>query len=755
MNLPRFLLRLALGRRLPLASGELRVGGITSPITIRRDKWGVPHIDAECDADAAFGLGFCHAQDRAAQLEVFWRVCRGRLAEWVGPAGLPADRMSRRIGFRRAAEKQIPTFPDAERRFVEAFVAGVNAGYAVGLRKKPHEFALAGGEPSKWDAADVMAVMQLQSFVLPSNWDVELARLRILKADGPDAVRDLDPVGVVPNALRSASRLNELIADLAALQRVLPRGGGSNNWVIAGSRTATGKPILASDPHLAPTTPPPWYLAHVRTPDWEILGATLAGTPAFPIGHNGSAAWGVTAGLTDNTDFFLEALPVEGVERVTEVIKVKGQPDVTEEVLVTPRGPILTPLLDDVTEALSLRAVWLDPLPLGGFLSNLRAKTFDEFRRPFAAWPALPLNVLYANADGTIGWQLVGQMPQRLGGNGTMPTPAASGGWAAEHVPFDAMPFTVNPECGYLGTANNPPAAVSPWLGVDFVDDYRSRVILDELGKRSDWDADSCRKLQLDTRSLPWAEVRDIVLSLAPSDPDAADGVKLLAEWDGNVAIDSAAAAVFELLVAEMCVRVAKAKAPNSWRAALGETGLGQKGGNLFTDRRVGHLSRLVREQPDGWFARPWGDEITDALAGVVRTLRQKHGPGPAFWGWGHLRQLRLEHPLFKDARILGKAFNLGPVPVGGDMNTVSQAGCKPTDPLDFTHNMANLRCVFDLADLTKSTFVLCGGQSGNPWSPHHADQLPLWQAGETINPPFDQTRVIRECKAVLRLVPA
>ncbi|HUR53264.1 MAG TPA: penicillin acylase family protein, partial [Gemmataceae bacterium] len=720
------------------------------------------------DADAAFGLGFCHGQDRAAQLEVLWRVGRGRLAEWVGPAGLPSDRMSRRIGFRRAAEKQFFVLPAAQTEFVAAFVAGINAGHSVGLQKKPHEFALVGGEPSPWDAADVLAVMQLQSFVLPSNWDVELARLRLLKSDGPEAVKALDPVpgerGVSTPRLNPAEhwgvdtprspRIAELAADLAALQAVLPRGGGSNNWVIAGSRTATGKPILASDPHLSPTAPPPWYLAHVRTPDWEILGANLAGTPAFPIGHNGSAAWGVTAGLTDNTDLFLETVRPDECQCVTEVIRVKGQPDVKEEVFITPRGPILTPILDDLTESLSLRAVWLDPLPLGGFVCNMRAKTFDEFRRPFAAWPALPLNVLYADAGGTIGWQLVGQVPQRLGGNGTLPTPASSPGWAAEHVPFDAMPFTVNPECGYLGTANNPPASVSPWLGADFVDDYRARVILEVLGKRTDWDADGCRLLQLDTRSIPWEEMRDTVLSLAPTDPDGRDGLKLLARWDGNVTIDSAAAAVFQLLVAEMCVRVAKAKAPHGWRAALGETGLGQTGGNLFTDRRVGHLSRLLRQQPDGWFARPWADEIADALAGVVRTLRQKHGPGPAFWGWGHLRQLRLEHPLFKDKRFLGKVFNLGPVPIAGDMNTVSQAGCRPLEPLDFTHNMANMRCVFDLADLPKSTFVLCGGQSGNPWSPHHADQFPLWQAGETINPPFDQTRVIRECKKVLRLMP-
>src|SRR5262245_4683088 len=283
MSLTRFALRLVLGRRLPLTSGELRVRGPLAPITIRRDKFGVPHAEAESEPDALFALGFCQGQDRAAQLEFLWRIARGRLAEWVGVAGLPADRMSRRIGFRRSAEKQLPVLEEGPRSQLVAFAAGITAGHTVGLPKKPHEFALLGGEPSAWDAADVLAVLKLQSFLLPSNWDVELARLRILLADGPSAVLRLDPVARVTergtggtgerakrhepssspvHPLTPSPVLDALAADLAALQEFLPRGGGSNNWAIAGSRTASGKPILASDPHLAPTAPAPWYLAH-------------------------------------------------------------------------------------------------------------------------------------------------------------------------------------------------------------------------------------------------------------------------------------------------------------------------------------------------------------------------------------------------------------------------------------------------------------------------------------------------------------
>jgi penicillin amidase len=792
MNLPRLLLRLALGRRLPTTSGELRVPGITSPVTIRRDKWGVPHVDAASDADAFFAQGFCHGQDRAGQLELLWRVVRGRLAEWVGADGLPVDRFSRRVGFRRAAERQVPVLSPEARGAFDAYARGVTAGATLGLPRKAHEFAVLGGGPSAWDAADVLAVLKLQSFLLPSNWDVELARLRLLRSDGPAAVEALDPVGQAPSPRppppggegasvtpsppggggrgEGSSLLDLLAQDLAAVHAVLPRGGGSNNWAVAGTRTASGKPLLANDPHLGPTVPPPWHLAHVRTPDWEVMGAALVGAPSFPIGHNGFAAWGVTAGLTDNTDLFLETLGPDGMsvrepdgsftpcDRHREVIRVKGRPDVTEEVLETPRGPVITPLLDGVPEAVSLRAVWLDPLPADGFLSAMKAKSFDDFRRPFARWPLLPLNVVYADAGGTVGYQLIGQLPRRKGGHGLLPRPAdrPDSGWEADHVPFDRMPHLVNPPGGSVATANAAPHRLpgDPYLGLDFVDDYRAAVIGEELAKRDGWDPAAFAELQQNVRSKPWEEMRAAVLSLTPDDPDAREALALLRDWDGQVAADSPAAAVFELAVAELCTRVAKAKAPGGWAVALGATGLGADGHNLFADRRVGHLVRLVNDQPPGWFARPWADEIADALAGVVRRLRREAGPGPAYWGWGHLRPLRLDHPLFGKHKLLGPAFDLGPVPHGGDQNTVNQGACRPLDPLGVPQNIPNLRAVFDLADPSKSTFVLAGGQSGNPLSPHFADQLPPWQAGEAITPPWAQEQVIREAKEVLRLLP-
>ena len=774
MGLTRLLLRLALGRRRPVTSGDLRLRGPAGPVTIRRDGNGVPHIDAASESDACFALGFCQGQDRAAQLEVLWRVGRGRLAEWVGEKGLAADRLSRRVGFRRAAERQLPALADGPRAEVAAFAAGVSAGNTVGLRAKPHEFAILGGEPSAWDAADVLTTLKLLSFTLPSNWDVELARLRVLLADGPAALVALDPANVGDAEAEAASRtpghaavLARLESDLAALQAYLPRGGGSNNWVVAGSRTATGKPLLASDPHLAPSVPAPWYLAHARCPAWEAAGAGFVGTPGFGIGHNGFAAWGVTAGLTDNSDLFVETLGPDGrntreadgtfapCEVVREVIRVKGGSDVTEEVLVTRRGPVISPLAPDVPLALSLRAVWLDPLPVAGFLGLLGARSFEDFRRSFEQWPLFPLNMLYADAAGATGYQLVGQVPRRAAGDGQVPRPADVPGAAWEGlVPFDEMPHASDFAAGYFATANNPPeVAGGPFLGADYCDDYRVRAIREALAARDGWTVADCLALQQDVRCIPWEEVRAAVLSLTPSDAQAREALDLLRGWDGRTDSESPAACVFELFAAEMCARVARAKAPKSWPAVLGEGALGGVPHNLFTDRRVGHLVRLLREQPEGWF-ESWPAEMEEVLGDVVRRLRREAGPAPAFWAWGHLRQMRLDHALLGKHRWLGPAFNLGPVPCGGDCNTISQAGVRPAEPTAFTHNMANLRTVFDLADLSRSRFVLCGGQSGNPCSDHFADQFPLWREGESIPIPWLQAEVIRATTDVLRLLP-
>jgi penicillin amidase len=762
---------LALGRRRPVVRGEVKVPGVTTDVVIRRTAHGIPCIEAETDEDAHYGIGFVHAQDRGFQLETLLRIARGTLSELVGEKATPLDRMSRRIGFARAGMAQWPACDPDIRALLTAYAAGVNAGFKHGITRKPHEFTILGGEPTQWEPEDVLTFGAFQSFLLPGNWDVELARLKILRADGPEAVSALDPLGCTPvaDAPGSSLALDLLLRDLAVFQQFAPVGGGSNNWAIHGSRTKSGKPLLASDPHLSPSLPAPWYLLNVRTPEWAIAGATFAGSPAIPVGHNGHVAWGVTAGLTDNTDLFRETLGPDGASVresdgtfhpcpvVEETIAVKGGADVVERVVISPRGPVVSPIFPGVSGAISLRAVWLDPHPLRGFLGVHRATTVEEFRKPFEHWPILPLNVVCADSRGTIGYQLIGRLPVRNVGNGTIPLPgdAPGVGWDGL-VPFRDMPTGTNPPAGFYATANATPPEPSPaHLGHDFCDPYRADTITDELAGRTDWDVESCQHLHLNQRSMPWEQMRGIVLACPVTSSQAAEARTLLNEWDGVVAPDSAGAAVFELFVAELSTRVAKAKAPNSWRTVLGGGETDELlVGSTFAVTRVRHLIGLLRTKPEGWFPEGWDRTIEESLAAAVTRLREIAGPGPGFWGWGHLRPLTLRHPLLGKHRLLGRFFNLGPIPCGGDANTINQAAAGPLEITEPTTFLPNMRTVFDTADWSKSRFVLAGGQSGNPCSPHFDDLFPFWQKGEGVPIPFTRDEAIRAAVNTVRVRP-
>jgi penicillin amidase len=735
----RTLLR-ALGRRLPRTSGAIRVAGLGHEVVVDRDRWGIPHVEARDDAGAWFALGFCHGQDRSFQLELIARAGRGRLAELLGPGALPIDRLSRTLGFHRVALDQVATLDTDVLGTITAYVAGVNAGRASSPR--PHELVLLRARPSAWTVEDVLALGGLQSLALGGSWDSDLARLAILEADGPEALAAVEPPyaawqpAVTPTGGLAGKPLARLAEDLSRLRDVVGAPGGSNAWAIAGSRSSSGAPILANDPHLGPAVPPPWYLAHLRTPEWEIAGASFVGGAAFPTGFNGHAAWGITAGCTDSSDLFWEELSADGltargpggpepVERIVESIPVRGAAAVVEEILVTRRGPIVTALFDrGIGRAMSMKATWLEPGPVRGFLGMHRIRDFAMFRDAFRAWPGPSLNVVYADVDGHIGWQLVGTLPRRQSGSGMLPMPAWEGGWEDEHLAYDELPSVLDPLGGFVVSANNAPRADdagAPYLGADWLDGYRAARITEVLADHAGWDVAGSMALQVDTVSLPWRELRDVVLAAAPDDPLVA----MLRDWDGTVAAKSAAASVYELLVSELACALARDEAPDGWRWAVG-------GGFGPTVPRTSFAARTLSRLVERLRAGRGTERIPDALAVAAATLREKQGQDPAGWEWGRVRPLRLLHPLGV-RRPLDRVFNVGPVPIGGDANTPAQAGVHPLSPLANPAAIANQRTVIDLGDPERSRFVLAGGQSGNPLSPHYADLFGPWQRGEGV----------------------
>ncbi|HMJ13097.1 MAG TPA: penicillin acylase family protein [Polyangiaceae bacterium] len=774
------LLGLVLGAREPILSGSIRMRGIQERIILRRDEHGVAYIEAETDADAFFGLGFCQAQDRAFQIELLLRVGRGTLAEIVGPDMLEVDKLSRRIGFARIGVAQLAACDGTTRGMLESFAHGVNAGLEQGRRKRAHELALLGAKPSRFEPWDSLGVLQFLAFALSSNWDAELMRLRILRADGKEALMRLEASlaewrGVLDASDRALQDVEilaaaeALAAGAAELRAHGAPTGASNNWAIAGSRTASGRPLLASDPHLSPTLPAPWYLAHLRTPEWAMTGACFVTQPVVSIGHNAHGAWAVTAGHADNTDLFVEQLGPDGTsafdgarfvtcEVREERIRVKGKPDVVERVVVTPRGPIVGPALGEHGDALSLRGTWMAARSVGGY-TIFRAENVQQMRACFASYPALSENRLFCDVAGSIAWQMTGDLPVRRRGSALLPAPGwdESAGWELEPLPFEALPHEQDPARGWLASANQRPACASeagmPFLGVDWLDSYRYDRITELLDARSDWTVDACLAMQLDRHSRLWTEVRDSFLTATEgnTEHELAVARRLLAAWDGNVAPDSAAASVFELALAGLAERVARAAAPHAWASALGTPLNAVLPHGTMPLRRLSHLSRLIREQPDGFFPEGWQREIRLSLAAAVRELAARAGADERRWMWGTVRPLVLRHP-FATHALFARMFGLPKVAVGGDATTIPQASVDFQQPLGDPIGIANLRAVIDVGAWHASRWSLAGGQSGNPCSTHFGDLLFLWERGQGITIAWDRADVAGRAHTTLVL---
>jgi penicillin amidase len=775
--------QLLLGRRLPQADGELKVAA-RAPLTLRRDAHGVAYVDALNETDAWFGLGFCHAQDRAGQLELTGRAVRGTLSELVGPETLGVDRAVRLIGIQRAARAQLACFDASLQAQLAAYVAGINAAFARGPRS--HEHALLRIPPTPWEPVDVVAFGLLSCCLLPSNWDIEMARLRLLEQDGEEAVRELDPAYppelplTSPPGSPAGPRPEYVTRDLDALRALLGHAGGSNAWAVTAHKTATGRPLLANDPHLPAGLPNRGYLARVKCPSFAVAGVSLVGIPAFLSGHNGRAAWGSTAAGVDNVDLFLEELSANG-EQVregdrfvpctahTELIPVRGRPPEVLRVRSTARGPIVAraaephnalfeplPLLGRAN-ALSFAATWLSARPTRAVLEFHRLQSFADFRECCAESTGCAYSLVYADAD-SIGYVLAAEVPQRKAGYGSLPLPgwAPEVGWQAEPIGSRDLPWLENPSTGFVCCANNQPVADAgdaPFLGHDFLDGYRQARISERLQARSDWSIESTGRLQTDVLSLAFRQIERSLLAVPPRDAESARALELLGAWDGRVSGDSVAASVYELFMAELCQRACRVKAPNSWSIAAGAGITKLIPGTCWNARRASFVARLIVEQPPGYFTS-WPHELASVLSHVVQELRRTRGANEQAWAWGELRPLPLAHP-FGQQRLLAPIYNRPSLAGYGDGTTVNQAGFEFWQPLRHSTVSAHIRSAIDVGNWSASRFVLLGGQSGNPLSPHYDDLVDPWQKGEGVPIHWEDAALAEHAVHTLRLVPA
>jgi len=786
-------------RPLPQTTGSETVPGLDQPVQVIRDRWAVPHLYAQSRWDLFFAQGYVHAQDRLWQMEFSRRLGHGRLAEIVGEAGFEADHLARTAGFTRAARQDVPLLDDDARSALQAYADGVNAYIRGHQDRLPLEFALLRQRPAPWTPLDTLTYGRVQGWILSHNWEQEVLQAALIAHVGPERAAQLrddyspgNPI-ILPEQT-CASLAGEFVAQFRRAADWLPLlryQGLSNNWVISGDRSTTGKPLLANDPHLGLDLPGIWYENHLSCPDLQVAGVSFPGVPGVVIGHNEHIAWGVTASVPDTQDLYLEQFhpddPTlyrvgEEWERARvhrEEIQVRGEVvSRVVEVLETRHGPVVTSQLpldgESQRVALALRWVGSEPSRLTRSVLRLNAAAdWREFTEALRDFDCPSQNFVYADRAGNIGLYVPGRIPVRGDDLGLVPVP----GWTGEHewqgwIPHEELPHALNPAQGYLVSANNRVAGVEypHHFSCEQYDGQRARRITELLLEKDKLSADDFARIQQDVHSLSGTEFATLLTSsgsallshpaLREHRAQAARVLSLLATWDGRLTTESPEATVYELAEHFAARRVF---AP--WLGDLTDRYLGLNLGPIFhysshqTNNSRSVLRRLLRDDEADWFRDEQGrpatreDILAGALADALAYLRRYRGEEVDNWRWGDLHRITFHHTLAQ-AKPLQRLLNRGPYPLAGDGNTVNAAFFRPQLPLNDYSAGPSWRMILDLSDWDASVGVIPGGQSGHPASPHYDDQIPLWRAGQYHPLAWSRPKVEAVARERLSLLP-
>ncbi len=768
-----FLLR----RPLPRTQGRLSIPGLRSSVEIIRDRWGVPHIYGANLHDLFFAVGYAQAQDRLWQMEFSRRAASGTLAELLGEPALEVDRLTRRIGFRRAAAHDLEAATEEERAMLEAYCEGVNAYMRRG--RTPLEFTILRSRPAPWEPEDTLAFQRFFGWMLSGNWDGEILRSWTIERFGADVMAEFEPeypAGgplIVPPGAEARGAPFDLVKEFHQVEQLvgLAGPGMSNNWAVDGEKSTTGKPLLANDPHLVLSLPAIWWEAHLDSPELKAAGVGAPGIPGILIGHNERIAWGMTAALVDGDDLFVEQINPDNPsqykhkgkwingETVREEIKVRGRAKpIIEEVLVTRHGPVVSPAIKGETRTLALKTIALEPARHSqAQLMLMGARDWSEFRAAISMWPFPPLNFAYADVDGNIGYQLGGLVPARSKGSGTVPAP----GWTGDYewtgfVPFEELPQAYNPPTHWVASANNKIADddYPHFLSANYADSPRQQRIIEMLEAKEKLSADDFKAMHGDRLSIPARELAPLILELGATNEWCQRAQTFLRAWDYVLAPDSVAACVFELFFTHLVRRTLEEKL-GSWADLYMGKGIHPvRPHGMFFHVAASWLMEKRRTRPD-WFAgKTWQEVMEESLASAVAELRATLGDEVSRWQWGRLHRQRFRHPL-SAVRPLDRVFNRPSVPMGGDANTVWQAAFAPYHGYDVNSFTASWRQIIDLADFNRSLGVLPSGQSGHPGDRHYGDMIDMWRRVDYHPMPWDREEVQKHAATRLELVPA
>ena len=746
---------------LPKTSGQVTLNGISSPVEILRDRWGVPHIYAKTVEDSQFGLGYAHAQDRLFQMDLNRRTACGKLSELFGKIALDTDRAARTFGFSRLGLADFPLLEKSTQECINAYIAGVNAYLGHASFKLPVEYRLLGTKPEPWVLEDSMAFSRLMFWQLSHAWYSEIVRSKLIDQVGSEKAAEWEiryptqnptilPKGVEFTQLGTNGSIASPTSPL------LQRSQGSNCWVVSGERSATGKPILCNDMHLVLTLPTIWYEAHtiahapnnLNETSYNMSGVTMPGIPFTLVGHNERIGWGITLAFTDCEDLFIEKVDSEGQNALTpdgwkpltlinEQIKIKGGTFFTEPVKISRHGPIISDVVDYPEQKVAVQSMALQPTAgLTAWHHLNSAKNWDEFSKAISQVNATQLNIGYADVEGNIGYYLTGQHPIRGKGDGKVPAP----GWDADYdwqgsLPFSEIPHALNPEQGFVVTCNNKIISDSfpHFLGDVWMNGYRAQRLSDLLETNNPLKISDCKKMQQDDYCIPAGELVRALADFKPVHPRSQAMLDLLRTWDQHLSTATTAGTIYEVvryhLVRNLLVPVLGVDFTTHLLGISFNP-------ILLTDHEFfGYdtisLLRMLDQKDSWWLEQAGGrDELLEnSFKAAGDWLTDKFGHEMDNWQWGKLHQLTFAHALGSQ-KPLDKIFNRGPIPIAGDTDTPLQSAMNPGDPFDNKLWSPSVRFIMDMSDLTKSEVITPVGQSGQLGSSHYDDFIKPFMEG-------------------------